>query len=161
MVCMRLRTPRFHFTLALLLVYFLFAPLISTAQQPSSTAERLLFDAANQERKAHGLQPLKWDAALAAAAAHHAKEMAKRGSLSHQFPGEPNFAARATKSGARFISISENVAEAPQASELHPMWMHSSAHRANILDQDMNSIGIGIAERNGTVFAVEDFSKAR
>ena len=34
-------------------------------------------------------------------------------------------------------------------------------HRANILDTDMNVMGIGIVERNGELFAVEDFSKAK
>jgi hypothetical protein len=33
-------------------------------------------------------------------------------------------------------------------------------HEANILDPDMDSAGIGIAERNGQLFAVEDFSQA-
>ena len=38
--------------------------------------------------------------------------------------------------------------------------MKSPLHRANILDTDMDSAGIGIAERNRQLFAVEDFSKA-
>jgi len=39
--------------------------------------------------------------------------------------------------------------------------MKSSAHRANILDSDMNSIGIGVAERGGQLFVVEDFARAK
>ena len=104
---------------------------------------------------------LKWDAALAAAALRHAQEMAKHQSISHQFPNERSLPARATKAGARFTSIAENVAQAPTAAELHRLWMSSSAHRANILDKDMNSVGIGVAQRNGNMFAVEDFSKSR
>jgi uncharacterized protein YkwD len=39
--------------------------------------------------------------------------------------------------------------------------MKSQQHRANILDTDMDPAGIGIAERNGQMFAVENFSKAK
>jgi len=39
--------------------------------------------------------------------------------------------------------------------------MHSPPHRANLLDKDMDSVGIGVVERNGELFAVEDFSKAK
>jgi uncharacterized protein YkwD len=39
--------------------------------------------------------------------------------------------------------------------------MKSPQHRANILDTDMDSAGIGVAERNGQLYAVEDFSKAK
>ena len=38
--------------------------------------------------------------------------------------------------------------------------MHSPPHRANLLDREMNAIGIAVTERNGTLFAVEDFSQA-
>ena len=157
---MRIRALHFLLSATSLSLLCLCLPL-GVAQQPRSAVARFLFDAVNKERKAQGRQALKWDAALADAAARHADEMAKRGVISHQFPGEPNFAARATRSGAHFTSIAENVAQAPEAPEIHQLWMHSSAHRANILDQDMNSIGIGVAEHNGTVFAVEDFSKTR
>jgi uncharacterized protein YkwD len=39
--------------------------------------------------------------------------------------------------------------------------MESPLHRANILDTDMDSAGVGVAERNGQLYAVEDFSKAK
>jgi uncharacterized protein YkwD len=157
-----MRCRALHYPLSLVSLSLLcLCSQLGSAQQPRSAAERFLFDAVNKERKTHGLQPLRWDPALADAATRHAEAMAQRGYISHQFPGEPGFAARATKAGARFMSIAENVAEAPEASEIHQLWMHSSAHRANILDQDMNAVGIGVSERKGAVFAVEDFSKAQ
>jgi uncharacterized protein YkwD len=39
--------------------------------------------------------------------------------------------------------------------------LRSPNHRANILDSDMDSIGVGVADRGGQLFAVEDFSKAK
>ena len=38
--------------------------------------------------------------------------------------------------------------------------MNSPPHRANLLDAQLDSVGIAVAERNGVLFAVEDFSLA-
>ena len=40
-------------------------------------------------------------------------------------------------------------------------FLKSPNHRANMLDSDMDSIGVGVVERRGQLFAVEDFSKAK
>jgi uncharacterized protein YkwD len=129
--------------------------------QSSSSQERALFDAANRERKAQGLASLKWDEALATAARKHAEQMASHGSAGHQFPGEPSLPGRATKAGAHFLSLAENVDQGPTATTVHESFMKSPLHRANILDRDMDSVGIGIAISNGQLFVVEDFSKAK
>lgn len=131
------------------------------AQEYASRAERELFAAANRERQAQGLPTLRWNLALADAARRHAQIMASRQSISHQFPGEPSLPARASKAGASYMALAENVAEAPSAAEIHNLWMHSPGHRANILDRDMDSVGIAVAQRNGEFYAVEDFSKTK
>jgi uncharacterized protein YkwD len=133
----------------------------SRAQQKTSDAERQLFNAANQGRKAHGLPSLKPDEALANAARAHAQRMAEQGTISHQLPGEPNLLSRAKAAGAQFSWISENVDEGQNATAIQQSFMRSPQHRANILDSDMDSVGIGVAERNGQMFAVEDFCKAK
>jgi len=131
------------------------------AQQKTSNAERELFNAVNQERKAHRLPSLSSDEALTNAARKHAQRMADQGTISHQLPGEPSLPARAKAAGAHFTWLSENVDEGPSATDIHQSFMKSPQHRANILDGDMDSAGIGVAERNGQMFAVEDFSKAK
>ena len=132
----------------------------SRAQRVSSP-ERQLFDAANRARRGRGLPSLLWNEALASAARTHALEMAKRKLPAHQFPGEPNLPTRARRAGARYTWLAENVDQGPNAATIHQRLMASPLHRANILDTDMDSAGIGVAERNGQWFAVEDFSKAR
>jgi uncharacterized protein YkwD len=123
--------------------------------------ERELFAAADRARKAQGLPSLKWDEALATAARKHAEQMASHGSAAHQFPGEPSLPGRASQAGARFVWLAENVDQGPSVTSLHESLMKSPLHRANILDRDMDSVGIGIAVRNGQLFVVEDFLKAR
>jgi cysteine-rich secretory family protein len=130
------------------------------AGPPAESPERYLFDSTNRERETRGIPELAWDDALAESARQHAEEMANRGALSHQFPGEPNLIARVRDSGASFVAVAENVALAPTPAELHSEWMNSPPHRANLLDPEMNAIGISVVERGGELYAVEDFSHA-
>lgn len=133
----------------------------SAALAQQNAAERGLFESVNRERKAQGVPALKWDEALATAARKHAEEMARQNSVAHALPGEPSLPSRATKAGARFGWLSENVIQANSAAGAHSQFMKSPNHKANILDSDMNSVGIGVAERDRQLFVVEDFSKAK
>jgi uncharacterized protein YkwD len=150
---------------ATLLTCAISLPLTGWAQGPAvqrtQIIERDLFDYANHERSAQGLPALRWNSALAEAARKHAAVMAQKQSISHQFPGEASLPGRAGQSGAHFVWLSENVAEGPSAQVIHAQWVKSPNHRANLLDRDMDSIGIAVAERGGQWFAVEDFSKAK
>jgi uncharacterized protein YkwD len=123
--------------------------------------ERELFASVNQARQSAGLSPLRWDESLAAAARRHAELMAEHESIQHEFQGEPSLAARVKQAGARFRWLSENVFQGPSTEFIHTGFMRSPPHRANILDRDMDSIGVGVVERDRQFFAVEDFSQAR
>jgi len=131
------------------------------SQTPTLRAERDLFAAVNQARRAQGLTPLRWDESLATAARRHAKVMAERGSAQHGFEGELSLSARVKQAGAHFSWLSENVIQGPSTEFIHVQFMKSPPHRANILDRDMDSIGIGVVEQRGQLFAVEDLSQAR
>lgn len=129
------------------------------AQNPSEE-EQFFFDSANRERVANQLRPLAWNNALADAARLHAALMADRADLSHQLPGEPPLAQRASQAGARFSQAGENIAMGPQAAAIHTGWMHSPGHRANILDAHFTALGVGVVIEDGQLYAVEDFSVA-
>ena len=131
------------------------------AQAPAARAERELLTYVNQARRAQRLPPLRWDESLAAAARYHAAVMAAHGWAQHGFDGEPSLSARAKQAGAHFSWLAENVTQGPTAEFIHSQFMHSASHLANILDRDMDSIGVGVVERGGQLFAVEDFSQAR
>jgi hypothetical protein len=140
-----------------LLALFLTPALHAASPQPS-VADQTLFSAANRDRAAAGLRPLRWDPALAAAAHQHALRMAQMNQLSHQFPGEPPVQDRARQVGARFSMVAENIAQGPTVAGLHTQWMNSAPHRANLLDPDLNAVGISVVQSGKTFFAVEDFS---
>lgn len=136
-------------------------PALSTPQASSqpSAEEKLLFEAANRERAAAGLQPLAWDSALAAAARQHALLMAQEHLLSHQYPNESPLAERAARAGAKFSMIAENVAVGEDPESIHYGWMHSPGHRKNILSPDLAAVGIATVRESGRLFAVQDFSR--
>lgn len=125
-----------------------------------TVAEQYLLSAANQERAARGLPPLKRDPQLAQAALLHAREMAAHRTISHQFNGEPELASRASSAGVHFSVVEENVGEAPSPVTIHNLWMHSPHHRENLLNPSVDEAGISVVALNGELYAVEDFAKS-
>jgi hypothetical protein len=115
---------------------------------------------ANQARAAAGAGPLKWDAALATAARRHCLRMVEEGVISHQYADEPEISKRAADAGAHFSVIEENVAMAPDPVAIHNAWMRSAGHRANLLNPQVDRVGVAVvAGRNG-LFAVADYERA-
>jgi uncharacterized protein YkwD len=137
------------------------AALSVTQAQTGSSAEQELFAAVNRARRSQGLPALKWNEALAVAARRHAALMAQHGAAEHGFLGEPALASRVTQAGARFVWLAENVAQGPAIEAIQAEFLRSPNHRANMMDPDMDSVGVGVVERGGQLFAVEDFSKAK
>ena len=132
--------------------------LTAVAQSGPSQLEQQLFDLVNREREKAGLNKLVWNDRLAAAALEHSRLLAKNLDLSHQFDGEAPLQQRVGATGLRFNSVAENVAAAPTVDVTHKGLMESPGHRANILHQDYNAIGISIVDRNGELFVTQDFA---
>jgi uncharacterized protein YkwD len=130
----------------------------SAPENSLTVAEQYLLAAANEARANQGLPPVRLDPVLSEASAQHAREMANHADISHQFDGEPELATRGANAGAHFSLISENVGEAPSSVIIHDLWMHSPGHRANLLDPNVDSIGIAIVTRDNQLYAVEDFA---
>jgi len=145
---------------AILVLCFVSTSFAAPAARPSNSAEQMLYDAVNNERSRLGLRQLQWDTALANAARLHTTLLADHDSLSHRFDGEADLQTRLRMAGASFRMVSENVAQAPDVSTLHIAWMNSAPHRANILDPQVDSIGIAIERRGDEFYATQDFAAA-
>lgn len=124
----------------------------------SNVSEQYLLNAANRERASRGLPVLRNDPTLAQAARFHALQMAEHRDISHQFAGEPDLMQRGSQAGVRFSLITENVAESPDSSIVHDLWMRSAGHRENLLDPEVDSVGIAVVARGNRFYAVEDFA---
>ena len=119
-----------------------------------------LFALANQARAQSGAGPLIWDASLAAAARQHCLRMAAEGPISHRYGGEPDLANRTGQAGAHFDLIEENVAVGPSAAEIHNEWMHSPGHRSNLLNPEVNRVGVAVVAIRGALYATADYSRS-
>jgi hypothetical protein len=117
-----------------------------------------LFALANQSRAQAGLGTLKWDPNLAAAAMRHCQRMAGEGELSHRYGGEPDLTERTAGAGAHFSLIEENIAVGSYPASIHEGWMQSPGHRKNLLNPQIDRVGIAVVAAQGVLFAVSDYS---
>ena len=113
---------------------------------------------ANQARAAAGAAPLRWDKALAEAALKHTLRMVAEGPIAHQYPGELNVSERAGLTGAHFDLIEENVAVASTPAAIHDGWMHSTGHRENMLNPEVDRVGIAVIASRGVLYATADYA---
>jgi uncharacterized protein YkwD len=118
-----------------------------------------LFVLGNQARAAHGLNPLRWDPALASAALSHCVRMAAEGPISHRYADEPDVSERAGQAGAHFSLIEENVAVGPYPASIHRAWMNSPHHRENLLSPEVDRVGVAVVARGDVIYAVVDFER--
>jgi hypothetical protein len=148
---------KIHLLIFALAILSPFAP----AQTTASPAEQALFHMANQVRAQHGIPPLQWNASLASAARAHANRLLQEsGELQHQYSGEQDLTTRAAQTGTRFSTIAENIARRAQTpAQLQQVWMSSAPHRANLLNPDLNIVGIAVFQYQGLLYAVEDFAR--
>src|SRR3989344_817375 len=105
-----------------------------------------MIELVNEERAKKGVNKLTFDANLREVGRVHSKDMLERGYFSHYSPEGNNVADRADKLEVRYLVIGENLAYAPSLDLAHNGLMNSEGHRANILSNDYNKIGIGIMQ---------------
>lgn len=104
----------------------------------------------NNARAAHGLRPLRLSDNLSRTAKAHTHQMADAVTLFHT----ANFASICCWS-----AIAENVGMGYSVKGLHRAFMHSPAHRANILDRRMRVVGIGVVSSGGQLWVTELFTR--
>lgn len=141
-----------------MVVSFAHAQEQSRQAQPAQAEQ--LFALANQSRAQAGAGPLKWDPALAEAARKHCIRMAMEGPIAHRYGGEPDVSARAADAGAHFSVIEENVAVGSSAPSIHRGWLDSPGHRKNMLNPEVDHVGIAVVAARGVLYAVADYSRA-
>lgn len=117
-----------------------------------------VIDLVNNERAKAGLSPLKESLSAAQAADVRAREIAT--SFSHTRPDGTSFSTALSQNGAAYRGAGENIAygqRTPQ--EVMEGWMNSQGHRANILNANYTTIGVGYYEdANGTGYWTQLFT---
>jgi uncharacterized protein YkwD len=141
----------------------MFAGVANAASTTTLTqAESSLLSAMNNVRLANGLQPLRADGRLEAAARGHSTEMLRTGTFAHGA-----FVARIRGAGIRTPRIGENLAWSTSgvtvAHSIVSMWLASPEHRANLLHPGYRLVGVGALRgtfdgRRHTLMVTTDFA---
>jgi hypothetical protein len=113
----------------------------------------------NRERQSRGIATLVVDERLQDAARKHSARMAAAHAVEHQIANEPKLVLRLGARGLRFDASGENVGIASDAARVHTALMNSPGHRANILDPQYNSIGIGVVRTAEGIYVTQDFAR--
>lgn len=109
-------------------------------------AEQDMLRLLNAERVRAGLKPLVWNEKAAAVARKHSQDMFAKGYFAHEnLEGESPF-DRMEKGGIVFTVAGENLAYAATVELAHNGLMRSPGHRANILEADYGTVGIGVID---------------
>ncbi|MCT2594292.1 CAP domain-containing protein [Streptomyces sp. N2-109] len=108
-----------------------------------AAAEAAVLTLVNQERARAGCEPVTADPTLAGFAADFSEDMAARGFFSHTTPDGKSPWDRAKAAGISDLG-GENIARGQaNAQSVMDSWMNSPGHRANILNCDYRTMGVG------------------
>ncbi|MFE1549379.1 CAP domain-containing protein [Streptomyces sp. NPDC058718] len=139
------------------------APVETSA--PPSTADRAeaaeaeVLRLVNVERTKVGCTPVRSDAQLAALAGAFSADMAERGFFDHTDPDGATPWARAEQAGVSGLG-GENIARGQaDAAAVMDSWMNSDGHRANILNCDFTTLGVGVQFGDGGPWWTQDFGR--
>lgn len=120
---------------------------------------RQVVNLVNAERAKEGLAPLTIDIKVQAAAQVRARECEQ--SFSHTRPNGSSFATALKEQNVSYRSAGENIAWGQRSpEEVMKGWMNSPGHRANIMNPNFTTIGVGYYQNaNGTNYWCQLFTR--
>ncbi|MFJ9716231.1 CAP domain-containing protein [Streptomyces sp. NPDC101213] len=111
----------------------------------------------NEERSKAGCSPVSANSSLAGLAQRFSEDMAARGYFDHTDPDGATPWDRAGKAGVSDLG-GENIARGQaDAAAVMEAWMNSPGHRANILNCDFTTLGVGVHLGSGGPWWTQDF----
>lgn len=130
---------------------------VQTAQAKTQSQTKKVVTIINKKRKANGLKAVKSNAKLNKAAQKRAKEIAKK--FDHIRPNGKKCHTVLKEYKVSYRTCGENIAYGqPNAKSVMNDWMHSSGHRANILNKSFKRVGIGLYKKSGKCYWVQIFA---
>ncbi|WP_447040229.1 CAP domain-containing protein [Streptomyces sp. DSM 118878] len=132
-------------------------PKSTPSPSAESAAETAVLTLVNEERAKAGCRPVTADSGLASLAGRFSTDMAQRGFFDHTDPDGATPWDRAEKAGITDLG-GENIARGQaNARSVMDAWMNSSGHRANILNCDYKTLGVGAHFASGGPWWTQDF----
>lgn len=127
------------------------APAPAPAPTNDAAAASQLVSLVNRFRADNGLPALSPASDAMAKAQQHARDMAAQGRIYHS-------SSLSSGISPGWTALGENVGTGGSASQVESMFQASSMHRANLLNESFNQIGVGAAIGNdGALYVTEVF----
>ncbi|WP_171114419.1 MULTISPECIES: CAP domain-containing protein [Streptomyces] len=124
---------------------------------PETAAEAEVLKLVNDERAKAGCSPLAANSALAELAGNFSEAMAEQGFFDHTDPSGRTPWDRAEAAGITNLAA-ENIARGQaDAAAVMESWMNSPGHRANILNCDFKTLGVGVHYGSGGPWWTQNF----
>ena len=102
--------------------------------------------ATNNVRDVYQRHPLSNHPALQLAAVNKALQMSENSEFAHHLSGDTSIWSAVEQSGYQYRSLGENLAvHFTQADSVVDAWMNSPAHKQNLLSENYDDIGVGVA----------------
>ncbi|MFJ7151741.1 CAP domain-containing protein [Streptomyces sp. NPDC100445] len=131
------------------------SPPVTVSAETAAAAEVLKL--VNDERAKAGRSPLAANSALSSLAEGFSDDMAARGFFDHTDPDGRTPWDRAARAGITDLG-GENIARGQaDAAAVVQAWMDSPGHRANILNPDFKTLGVGVHLGPGGPWWTQDF----
>ena len=123
-------------------------------------AEKLLLGMLNKARAKAGLPELTYDEKLADVARQHSEDMAENDFFAHISPTRGTLEDRLKRANIAARKFTENLATNTDLQASHDGLMGSPGHRKNILDDEVNRVGVGIVRtREGRLVVTQVFAR--
>ncbi|MEV0574441.1 MULTISPECIES: CAP domain-containing protein [unclassified Streptomyces] len=129
----------------------------STAPAAPASTQAAVLALVNQERAKVGCSPVTTSSSLTSLAQNFSDDMAARGFFDHTDPDGKSPWDRAAAAGVSGLG-GENIARGQADAEaVMEAWMNSEGHRANILNCDYKTLGVGVHLGAGGPWWTQDF----
>lgn len=131
-------------------------PSPTDTEKPSTSAalnayENKVFELTNVERTKNGLKPFTLNVELSKVARIKSQDMTDKNYFDHNSPTYGSPFDMMKKFGISYNYAAENIAKGQKTpEEVVTAWMNSAGHRANILNPNLNQIGVGFDSRANT-----------
>ncbi|MEU1125652.1 CAP domain-containing protein [Streptomyces sp. NPDC005899] len=133
------------------------APGGESSSPAAASAQEAVLALVNSERAKVGCRPVTASAPLTALAQNFSEDMAARDFFAHTDPDGASPWDRAAKAGVEGLG-GENIARGQaDAQAVMDAWMNSDGHRANILNCDYTTLGVGVHFGSGGPWWTQDF----
>ena len=137
--------------LLVVVVAVLLAGMSSTAHADDLGRRNKMLHLLNHIRQTHGRPAFRLNASVSHRAWLHSRAMASKNAIFHT--ATLYDAVRAYRPS----TWGENVGMAGLLARVRTLWMHSPAHRSNILNSRYRRIGIGVVKARGVVWVTAIF----